>query len=163
MGRKTSLGLLLHFIVCHSKKCHRPRTSSCHKEQRVATSSIRVVFLGYAKGETHHHISSQLDALIVSYNMCAAFKTATKASRGYCVWSSSFQKHKATAYAWQDRVACSRSLNSSSIVTPCCRVQSTPAFADSSRLMCYTLASFASWLHGYVFAHTICGIQLSRK
>ena len=20
---------MLHFIICHSKKCHRPRTSSC--------------------------------------------------------------------------------------------------------------------------------------
>jgi len=26
--------LLSHLMICHSKKCHRPRTSSCHKEQR---------------------------------------------------------------------------------------------------------------------------------
>ena len=26
--------LLLHFMICHSNKCHRARTSSCHKEQR---------------------------------------------------------------------------------------------------------------------------------
>ena len=25
------LHTLLHFMICHSKKCHRPRTSSCHK------------------------------------------------------------------------------------------------------------------------------------
>ena len=25
---------LLQFMICHSKKCHRPRTSSCHKVQR---------------------------------------------------------------------------------------------------------------------------------
>ena len=24
----------LHLMTYHSKKCHRPRTSSCHKEQR---------------------------------------------------------------------------------------------------------------------------------
>ena len=29
--------LLLHFMICHSNKCHRPRTSSCHKEQRGGT------------------------------------------------------------------------------------------------------------------------------
>ena len=28
---------LLHFMICHSNKCHRPRTSSCHKEQRGGT------------------------------------------------------------------------------------------------------------------------------
>ena len=27
-----------HDTVCHSKKCHRPRTSSCHKEQRGGTA-----------------------------------------------------------------------------------------------------------------------------
>ena len=32
-----SLNLLLHFMICHSNKCHRPRTSSCHKEQRGGT------------------------------------------------------------------------------------------------------------------------------
>ena len=32
--------LLLHLIMCHSKKCHRPRTS-CHKEQRW--NRIRVI------------------------------------------------------------------------------------------------------------------------
>ena len=31
------LPLLLHFMICHSKKCHRPRTSSCHREQRGGT------------------------------------------------------------------------------------------------------------------------------
>ena len=25
--------LSLHFMICHSKRCHRPCTSSCHKEQ----------------------------------------------------------------------------------------------------------------------------------
>ena len=25
---------LFHFMTCHSKKRHRPRTSSCHKEQQ---------------------------------------------------------------------------------------------------------------------------------
>ena len=25
----------LHFMICHSKKCHRPRTSSCHKNSEV--------------------------------------------------------------------------------------------------------------------------------
>ena len=29
--------VLLHFMICHSNKCHRPRTSSCHKEQRGGT------------------------------------------------------------------------------------------------------------------------------
>jgi len=29
--------LLSHFMICHSKKCHRPRTSSCHKAQRGGT------------------------------------------------------------------------------------------------------------------------------
>ena len=29
--------LLLHFMICHSNKCHRPRTSSCHKEQPGGT------------------------------------------------------------------------------------------------------------------------------
>ena len=29
--------ILLHFMICHSNKCHRPRTSSCHKEQRGGT------------------------------------------------------------------------------------------------------------------------------
>ena len=28
---------LLYFMICHSNKCHRPRTSSCHKEQRGGT------------------------------------------------------------------------------------------------------------------------------
>ena len=28
---------LLHFMLCHSKRCHRPRTSSCHTEQRAGT------------------------------------------------------------------------------------------------------------------------------
>ena len=28
---------VLHFMICHSNKCHRPRTSSCHKEQRGGT------------------------------------------------------------------------------------------------------------------------------
>ena len=31
------VALLLHFMICHSNKCHRPRTSSCHKEQRGGT------------------------------------------------------------------------------------------------------------------------------
>ena len=26
-----------HLMICHSKKCHRPRTSSCHKVQRGGT------------------------------------------------------------------------------------------------------------------------------
>ena len=34
--------LLLHFMICHSKKCHRPRTSSCHKVQRGGTSAYQV-------------------------------------------------------------------------------------------------------------------------
>ena len=29
--------LLSHFMICHSNNCHRPRTSSCHKEQRGGT------------------------------------------------------------------------------------------------------------------------------
>ena len=28
---------ILHFMKCHRKKCHRPRTSSCQKEQRGGT------------------------------------------------------------------------------------------------------------------------------
>ena len=32
-----ALVVLLHFMICHSNKCHRPRTSSCHKEQRGGT------------------------------------------------------------------------------------------------------------------------------
>ena len=28
---------ILHFMICHSNKCHAPRTSSCHKEQRGGT------------------------------------------------------------------------------------------------------------------------------
>jgi len=31
--------LLLHFMICHSKKSHRPRTSSCHKNSEVELSS----------------------------------------------------------------------------------------------------------------------------
>ena len=31
-GGELGILLLLHFMICHSKKCHRPRTSSCHKE-----------------------------------------------------------------------------------------------------------------------------------
>ena len=35
---KSSIGdgtvTLLHFMICHSKKCHRPRTSSCDKKQQ---------------------------------------------------------------------------------------------------------------------------------
>ena len=27
-----------HFLICHSKRCHRPRTSSSHKVQVVATA-----------------------------------------------------------------------------------------------------------------------------
>ena len=34
--------LLLHFMICHCKNCHRPRTSSCHKEQRGG----RLVYIG---------------------------------------------------------------------------------------------------------------------
>ena len=34
---RASIDLLLHFMICHSNKCHRPRTSSCHKEQRGGT------------------------------------------------------------------------------------------------------------------------------
>ena len=30
-----SVLLLLHFVICHSKKCHRPRTSSCHTNSKV--------------------------------------------------------------------------------------------------------------------------------
>ena len=26
------------FLICHSKKCHRPHTSSCHKKQRHGTT-----------------------------------------------------------------------------------------------------------------------------
>ena len=29
--------VLLQFMICHSKKCHRPRTSSCHKVQQGGT------------------------------------------------------------------------------------------------------------------------------
>ena len=32
-------GLAIHFMICHSNKCHRPRTSSCHKEQRGGASN----------------------------------------------------------------------------------------------------------------------------
>ena len=31
----TGVYLLIHFMICHSKKCHRPRTSSCHKNSKV--------------------------------------------------------------------------------------------------------------------------------
>ena len=31
--------VLLHFMICHSNKCHRPRTSSCHKEQQGGTEN----------------------------------------------------------------------------------------------------------------------------
>ena len=36
-------GELLHFMICHSKKCHRPRTSSCHKNSGVEHSTVRQV------------------------------------------------------------------------------------------------------------------------
>ena len=29
--------ILLHFVICHSKKCHRPCTSSCHKIHQGGT------------------------------------------------------------------------------------------------------------------------------
>ena len=29
--------ILLHFMICHSRKCHRPCSSSCHKGQRSGT------------------------------------------------------------------------------------------------------------------------------
>ena len=29
-------------MICHSNKCHRPRTSSCHKEQQGGTEKARV-------------------------------------------------------------------------------------------------------------------------
>ena len=30
--------LSLHFMICHSNNCHRPRSSSCHEEQRGGCS-----------------------------------------------------------------------------------------------------------------------------
>ena len=32
---------LLHFMICHSNKCRRPRTSSCHKEQRGGSAYLK--------------------------------------------------------------------------------------------------------------------------
>ena len=37
--------LLLHFIICHSKKCHRPRTLSCHKVERGGTLCTQKAFM----------------------------------------------------------------------------------------------------------------------
>ena len=37
VGAGKNKTILLHFMICHSKKCHRPRTSSCHKVQRGGT------------------------------------------------------------------------------------------------------------------------------
>ena len=39
LGAATGV-ILLHFMICHSNKCHRPRTSSCHKEQRGGTNEV---------------------------------------------------------------------------------------------------------------------------
>ena len=36
---------IIHFMICHSKKCHRPRTSSCHKEQRGETNALLMEIL----------------------------------------------------------------------------------------------------------------------
>ena len=37
-GKDTGhIKILLHFVICHSKKYHGPRTSSCHKKQQGGT------------------------------------------------------------------------------------------------------------------------------
>ena len=32
-------------MICHSNKCHRPRTSSCHKEQQSRVDRVSVLEL----------------------------------------------------------------------------------------------------------------------
>ena len=48
---------LLHLMMCHSKKCHRPRTSSCHKnskvEQKVRASGSLLVLLALLQLREH--------------------------------------------------------------------------------------------------------------
>ena len=34
----------LHFMICHSKRCHRPRTSNCNKNSKVKQVRLQVWF-----------------------------------------------------------------------------------------------------------------------
>ena len=49
----------LHFMVCHSKKCHRSRTSSCHKVQRDGTEygSLSHATIIMAKHMAYHEMN----------------------------------------------------------------------------------------------------------